>query len=87
MDTHKLYPIVIRQSRYSGTYEGGKWHAIGDWDDENINQNYMDYIFGDDDSAIEFWMDSDESKLIGIGNTPNEAYENLLEKNMDLTNE
>lgn len=83
----RLYPIVIRQSRYGGTYEGGSWHAIGSWDDENISNNYMDYVFGDDGSAVDFWMDSDESKLIGIGNTPNEAYEDLLKKNMEPISE
>ena len=47
----------------------------------------MDYVFGDDGSAVDFWMDSDESKLIGIGNTPNEAYEDLLKKNMEPISE
>lgn len=76
-----LYPIVIRESRYSGTYEGGEWHAIPNCEGGDAwNGDYFDYLYGDDDGALNFWQ-SDAAKLIGIGDTPNDALKDLFKKN------
>lgn len=72
-----LYPIVIRQSRYSGIYEGGMWYAIANHDETNLQPDYLSYIDGDDDEAMDFWY-SDCAKHIGVGNSPDEALANLL---------
>lgn len=69
------WPIAIIQDRYMGTYSGGKWLAFtGAW-------NHMDEIsngaHGDDVSACAF--DYDQSWL-AIGDTPDEALDNLRKK-------
>ena len=72
-----FYHIVIRQSRYSGVYEGGKWHAIANArGGESFDITYFDYLYGDDDEAIDFWQ-SNIAKSIGVGDTPNSALEDL----------
>lgn len=67
--------IVIHSSRYSGVYEGGEWFAtyIGDAFPE-------DSIGSDIECATFFAKFMD---IIGVGNTPNEALDNLIEKNKD----
>lgn len=74
-----LYPIVIRQSRYSGIYEGGLWFAIPNHDETNLVESYVDYLHGDDCDAVDFW-DSDIAKTFGVGGTPDEAVADLLTK-------
>lgn len=72
-----LYPIVVRQSRYSGLYEGGKWFAIGNHNETSLSEEYLSYISGDDEGALDFW-NSEIAQHIGLGDTPDEAVENLL---------
>ena len=74
-----LYPIVVRQSRYSGIYEGGLWFAIPNHEEIDLAESYVDYIHGDDCDAVDFW-DSDMAKTFGVGNTPDEAIADLLVK-------
>jgi len=76
-----LYPIVIRESRYQGTYEGGKWHAIPECNSDTWNMDYFEYLHGDDDAATKFWWESDAAKKIGVGKTPNDALADLFKKN------
>jgi hypothetical protein len=77
VDSHDLYPIIVRQSRYSGIYEGGVWFAMGNFDESKISVEYFDYIFGDDCDAADFWC-SEDSESIGRGDTPNDAVNDLL---------
>ena len=79
MNENRTYPVAIIQSRYSGTYEGGKWHAIPEFDDVINTEQYQDYMHGDDDSALDFW-DLGIAKTIGIGDTPDLALEDLYLK-------
>ena len=51
---YDLYPIVIMQSRYGGTYEGGKWIAIGNFSSIQ-DAGLSDYVSGDDGDAVDFW--------------------------------
>ena len=74
-----LYPVVVRQSRYSGIYEGGVWFAIPSHEETELTEPYIDYLHGDDCDAVDFW-DSDIAKTFGVGSTPNEAVADLLEK-------
>jgi hypothetical protein len=71
----EMYPVAIRESRYGGVYEGGAWFAIAN----------CDYIpedaIGSDDEACDFWS-SDEAKMIGRGDTPNDAVIDLLERHV-----
>ncbi len=45
-----------------------------------FNASQTTYPLPDDCDALDFW-DSDDSKLFGIGNTPNEALEDMLDRN------
>lgn len=71
--------MVVRQSRYSGVYEGGLWFAIPNHEEDNLPDGYVNYILGDDCDASDFW-DCDIAKLFGIGNSPNEAVADLIRK-------
>jgi len=71
---------MVVQSRYSGAYEGGEWHAIPNADAAwGWSNAYAEYMFGGDEQAIEFWY-SDEAKIVGRGGTPNAAVLDLVER-------
>jgi len=74
-----LYPVVVRQSRYSGIYEGGLWFAIPNHEETELTENYVDYLHGDDCDAVDFW-DSEIAKTFGVGNTPDSAIYELIKK-------
>jgi hypothetical protein len=79
-DLTLLYPIIVVQSRYGGTYEGGAWHALPNADAAWAwSDTYADYMFGGDDDAITFWS-SDEAKRVGRGGTPNAAVLDLIDR-------
>ena len=73
-DAISLYPVIIREARYSGVYEGGKWFAIAEYSGES--EALEGYINGDDCDALDFW-DSEEAKMIGVGDSPNSALADL----------
>ena len=76
---YDLYPIVIMQARYGGTYEGGAWLAIGCF--ESLEKaGLKDYVEGDDCDAVEFWT-SGKSWKIGRGPNPNSAAMDLCTRN------
>lgn len=66
--------IVIHLSRYSGVYEGNQWFAVFCGDE------FPEEAIADDVTCAIFWG-SDKAKLCGIGGTPNEALEDLFNKN------
>jgi hypothetical protein len=78
-----LYPITVRQARYSGVYEGADWYATA-LEKDGPSQALMDYMYGDDCDAADYWYGPD-SVFVGIGNTPSEAVENLIERFKDPT--
>lgn len=67
-----LWPILIVQARYGGTYEGGAWvaHAAT----EVVPEKSM----GDDFECSEWFADHYEQ--VGVGGTPNQAVSDLLRK-------
>jgi hypothetical protein len=76
----EFYPIMVVQSRYSGVYEGGNWHAVPNAEAGWMwSEGYFDYMFGDDGDAVEFWG-SEEAEKIGRGGTPNAAVLDLIER-------
>jgi len=77
-----VYPVVIRQARYSGIYEGGKWIATASTSDIPEPEFY-DYLTGEDMDAINFFL-SPGARYIGRGATPNEAYDDLMRRVKDL---
>lgn len=78
-----LYPVVVRQSRYSGIYEGGLWFAMPGHEEIDLAESYIDYLHGDDCDAVDFW-ESDIAKTFGVGDTPDEAVLDLMNKNESL---
>jgi hypothetical protein len=71
-----LYPTVITETRYSGVYEGGRWASFPSMDDERM---LPEEAFGEDTECIDFWW-SEKSLTIGRGETPNEAYMDMLDR-------
>ena len=86
MNENRTYPVAIIQSRYSGVYEGGKWHAIPEFDDVINTEQYQDYMYGDDGSALGFW-DSSIASNIGVGDTPELALADMRLKTNSITTE
>jgi hypothetical protein len=67
-----IWPIAVFQSRYSGVYEGGEWFAVA-----NCTQ-VPNEAHGDDCECADWFAEN--KRNIGIGNTPNEAVDNLVFK-------
>ena len=72
-----LYPVVIREARYGGIYEGGKWLAFAECDE--FAEPMLDYFYGDDCDAVDLFTD-EYKEAIGIGESPNLAYADLCHK-------
>jgi hypothetical protein len=72
-----LYPVVIREARYGGVYEGGKWIAFPECDE--FTETMLNYFEGDDCEAVDLFTD-EYKQTVGIGETPNHAYADLCNK-------
>lgn len=72
MKDEEIYPCTIIADRYGGVYSGGKWTAFA-----------CDYDFvppdvdADDVTCGNFWYKNQIP--VGLGNTPQQAYEKLKE--------
>lgn len=72
-DCDDIYPLVIIEDRYTGVYSNGKYTA---W-----NMYFEDIpreIDEDDVTCRNFWHECEE--IVGLGDTPNEAVEDLRQK-------
>ena len=71
-----VYPVTIIVDRYGGCYSGGKYLAFNlePWD---LPRSVS---WGGDVDCAEFWADEAPKYVIGKGNTPNEAYRDLVER-------
>lgn len=84
----ELYPIAIIEDRYQGVYSKGKWVAIpssddqqGDFEGHRSSLEYLyEYGFGNPAEAKDFWYTHGDELWIAVGDTPNEALKNLVEK-------
>ena len=68
-----IYPLTIIKDRYGGVYSGGKYTA---W-----NLDFTDIpkaIDFDDVTCMQFW--NNNTMLVGIGKTPDEAEKSLVTK-------
>lgn len=71
-----LWPIAIVQDRYMGTYTGGQWVAIPQADRA---ESFEETVWGDDGECVEWaTLHIDNHRTVGVGNTPQEALEDLL---------
>lgn len=69
-----IYPCTIVADRYSGSFSGAPWIAY--------RLSYFelpDELDAGDEECHDFWAKEDKS-LIGLGQTPQEAYDNLKKK-------
>ena len=68
------YPCTIISDRYTGSYSGGRWTA---W---NLSYDKIpEDIEGDDCDCTGFWF-SDHGYKVGLGDTPQGAYRDLINK-------
>ena len=72
-----VWPVVVIQDRYGGTYSRGLWLALQNADERRM-RDVFDGPHGDDCDAMEFWMEP--PAWIAVGPTPNEAIKALLAK-------
>lgn len=68
----RLWPIVVFQSRYSGVYEGGDWFALANC------ESIPDGPWEDDDECLDWFVKNE--KIVGVGDTPDDAVSDLLAK-------
>lgn len=83
MSLSLLYPVVILQDRYGGTYAGGPWIAVAEsFDSAEEGPSHLDLVragaFGSDREAAEFWDQHEAAPWIAVGATPNRALAALL---------
>lgn len=75
MKVKDIYPLTIIADRYEGVYSRGKYLAF--------NKHHWaipDKIGGSDGDEMEFWGGPEHNEyLIGKGNTPQQAVENLTQ--------
>lgn len=75
----ELWPIVICEDRYNGTYSGGRWLATSG------ERGLFDSApYGGDIEANRFWRNqfwrSTSAARIGVGDTPEAALANLVSR-------
>lgn len=76
LEKGSTYPVTIVMDRYSGSYSGAQWLAF-----QSDPEDLPEEIGASDPDEEDFWRNhSDEQRPIGKGNTPNEAYMDLLPK-------
>ena len=71
-----FYPVTIIDDRYGGCYSGGKYLAFNlePWD---VPRGVS---WGGDMDCAEFWTDEAYKYMVGKGDTPDEAYQDFVEK-------
>ena len=75
LDVDSIYPLTVTMDRYTGSYSGGKWTA---W---NLEPSEIPVeVFEDDVSCGNFWFLNEGRIKVGMGETPNEAIEDLRRK-------
>lgn len=78
--SNKLYPVTIITDAFDGKYSGSKFLAINNYPDK-INS----VLYGNDFALnFVFWDNYDSSidGIIGMGDTPDDAYNDLRRKLM-----
>ena len=73
-----IYPATIVQARYGGSYEGAPWVCFPVHVQRFAESEWRAWD-GDDIECGRFWRHAqDENWLIGLGQTPTDAYDDLL---------
>ncbi len=71
---YDIYPLTIIKDRYTGVYSHGKYTA---W---NISFEDIPYAIDDEDTECRSFWYSNENACIGLGDTPEDALEDLIRK-------
>lgn len=78
-----LYPVAVFSTRYGGTYEGAPWVAVKTHVDPGMSGAILSTVdledCQSDDVSCMMWFD-DSSKVIGRGDSPDEAVADLARK-------
>jgi len=75
MDEDELWPVTIVMARYGGIYEVGRWLAFSSHPDQlPVDWDAGDVLCG------KFWGDPQRQAEIGGGDSPQDAYEDLVGK-------
>jgi hypothetical protein len=87
----ELFPVVVFEDRYGGSYAGGAWVAIANatWGGGPAASR-LDFVFdgagGGDIEACEFWDEHRETEWIGVGSTPDLAVQVLVDRHFARLN-
>jgi hypothetical protein len=65
-------------TRYGGTYEGGEWACIA------FCRQIPEEAVGDDLEASKWWNSSKASR-VGVGNTPQAAYNDMVDRHYRIS--
>lgn len=70
---NNTYPLTIICDRYNGAYSGGRFTAwpVDEWMVPRLH-------CGDDGQCMTFWNEI-KAGIVGVGDTPDKALENLIE--------
>jgi hypothetical protein len=76
-----LYPVLVCEDRYCGTYSGGAWWAVAEADRPFEGRSRIVWLWehgpgSDDVTASVFW--SEHPAWIAVGATPDQAIQRLL---------
>lgn len=76
MSDISIYPCTIIPDRYDGTYSGYKWISFP-CNPEDVPKEAS----GNDVECADFWQKVEDNHIIfGGGDTPDEAYRDLIQK-------
>jgi hypothetical protein len=70
----KMWPVIVAHDRYHGVYTGGEWVAIPNADRVPLEHT----VWGDDEDCFEWAAAQLAAGRLGVGATPQQAYDDLL---------
>lgn len=70
-----FYPCTVTPTRYSGTYEEGLWASFREYPEK-----LPEGAFGSDPEAARWWRESGEADWVGVGDTPQSAYDDMVRR-------
>ena len=77
-EVEHVFPVTIIDDRFGGLYSGGAYLAFNlePWDVPKV------FSWGGDIDCADFWGEESSRYLIGKGDTPAEAYNDLIRLKM-----
>lgn len=77
-EVEHVFPVTIIDDRFGGLYSGGAYLAFNlePWDVPKV------FSWGGDIDCADFWGEESSQYIIGKGDTPAEAYNDLIRLKM-----